>query len=728
MKFSFLRCQFLFVSLMVLVASCANPEEHIAPREVDTVKSAQFTEWTAYGGDNESSAFSLLDQINRTNVENLEVAWTYNTGDVRDDGRGTMECNPIIVDGVIYMTTPALKVIALDGTTGELIWSFDPYEGDAQARGVNRGVTYWEDGEEERILFTAGWTSKLYALNAETGEQIMSFGEEGIVDFNEGIQRENSGSVTATSPGVIYEDLFILGTRVGEGPKPAAPGDVCAYDVRTGTREWCFETIPGPGQFGNDTWGNESWKTAGGANAWGGLSVDRERGLVFLPLGSPSYIFYGGQRPGKNLFSNAVVAVDAETGERVWHFQTVHHDLWDAEPTAPPNLVTVRHDGELVDGVAQIGKRGDVFLLDRTSGEPLFPVEERPVPQSNLPGEQSWPTQPFPTKPEPYVRQGYTNSMLPIRSAEARQYAKEVLRNSRSEGMFTPPSREGTVMAPGFRGGSTWGGASFDPTTGILYVNATEVPGILKMVPTESDDSEETSRGESLYTSNCASCHGSDLTGNPPEYPSLVDLEARMSKGEVSEILDTGSGMMPPASNLSDEEKDAVIAFLFGDEQDQPITGKPEDIDPGSGGDLPYVHDGWQKFEAPDGYPAIKPPWGTLNAIDLNTGEIVWQKPLGEYEELIEKDLPPTGTDNLGGSMVTAGGLVFIGASKDEKFRAFDKHTGEILWETTLPAGGYATPSTYEVNGKQYIVIPAGGGGLLSTKPSDAVVAFALPE
>lgn len=728
MKFPYLFTRLFLVSIIFWTISCASPEESIVPREIDTDERQTYTDWYAYGGDNGSSAFSLLDEINRSNVENLEVAWTYNTGDVRTDGRGTMECNPIIIDGIIYMTTPALKVIAIDGATGELVWSFDPYTGDAEARGVNRGVTYWENGDEKRILFTAGWTSKLYALDAETGEQITSFGDDGIVDFNEGIQRENSGPVTATSPGVVYEDLIILGTRVGEGPKPAAPGDVCAYDVRTGERRWCFETIPPPGQFGNDSWGKDSWKTAGGANAWGGLSVDQERGLVFLPLGSPSYIFYGGQRPGRNLFANAVVALDAETGERVWHFQTVHHDLWDAEPTAPPNLVTVRHDGELVDGVAQIGKRGDVFLLDRTTGEPLFPVEERSVPQSNVPGEESWPTQPFPTKPEPYVRQGYTAEMLPTRSQEARQYAKKVLRNSRAEGMFTPPSREGTILTPGFRGGSTWGGASFDPATGILYVNASEVPGILKMVPTESDDSEETSPGKSLYTSNCASCHARNLTGNPPEYPSLVDLEDRMSRDEVADILNTGSGMMPPASNLSADEKEAVIAFLFGDQEEQPIAQKPEEVDPSADEGLPYVHDGWQKFEAPDGYPAIKPPWGTLSAIDLNEGKILWQKPLGEFPELMENGLPPTGTDNLGGSMVTAGGLVFIGASKDEMFRAFDKYTGEILWETKLPAGGYATPSTYEVDGKQFIVIPAGGGGLLGTDPSDAVVAFALPE
>lgn len=723
-------CAYLFLLPVILwAASCTGQKRTFAPHNVDPEHQEQYTEWNSYGGDKGSSAFSLLGQVNRSNVDQLEIAWIYHTGDVRADGRGTMECNPIIVDGVIYMTTPALKVIALDGETGELIWSYDPYKGDQKARGVNRGVTYWEDGDDKRILFTAGWTSRLYALNAKTGELITSFGNDGVVDFSKGIQRENGGGVTATSPGITYKDLYILGTRVGEGPRPAAPGNVCAYSARTGEKQWCFETIPSPGQFGNDTWGENAWKTAGGANAWGGLSVDQERGMVFLPLGSPSYIFYGGQRPGKNLFANSVVALDAETGKRLWHFQTVHHDLWDYEPTAPPNLVTVKHDGKLVDGVVQVGKRGDIFLLDRTTGKPLFPVEERPVPQTNLPGEETWPTQPFPVKPEPYVRQGYTAEMLPQRSVEARQYAEAVLKKSRADGMFTPPSRRGTIMTPGFRGGSSWGGASFDPTTGYLYVNASEVPGILTMVPTKPGGVKEGIDGQALYTANCASCHGSDLTGNPPAYPSLVDIEDRMSKEEVKQIVSNGSGMMPPANSLSEEQKKAIIAFLFGEEPEQlPLTQKAEEIEPVTGGILPFTHDGWKTFEAPDGYPAIKPPWGTLSAIDLNEGRIVWQKPLGEFPELTKKGMPPTGTDNLGGSMVTAGGLVFIGASKDEKFRAFDKYTGEILWETKLPAGGYATPSTYEVDGKQYIVIPAGGGGLLGTKPSDAVVAFSLPD
>lgn len=716
-------------AVLTACASSAGPEPETTSTAFSPTEQTRYTTWETYGGDKAGTRFSLLDQINRKNVDQLEVAWVHHTGDKRPDSRGTMEVNPIVVDGIMYLTTPALKVVALNAATGEQLWSFDPYAGKGKARGVNRGVTYWEDGDDKRILFTAGWTSKLYALDADTGQPVTSFGNNGTVDIGKGIQRPHSGPVTATTPGTIYKDLLILGTRVGEGPKPAAPGDVCAYDVRTGERRWCFHTIPHPKEFGHKTWAKDSWKRAGGANAWGGVSVDSKRGLVFLPLGSPTYIFYGGQRKGENLFANSVVALDATTGKRVWHYQLVHHDLWDYEPTAVPNLVTVTHEGQRIDAVAQVSKRGDIFLLNRETGEPLFPVEERPVPQSTLPGEHTAPTQPFPVKPPAYVRQGFTKEMLADRSPEVHEWALNKFKQLRSEGMFTPPSREGSIVMPGFRGGTVWGGASFDPTTGYLYVNASEVPGILKMVRTDPPKTADKQLpAQMLYQTNCASCHGLDRSGNPPDYPSLKNIAAQLSKSEVRGIINNGRGMMPPfKNNLSEQQKDALVAFLFNEKKTEFVEGN-EEINVPAQSTYPYLHDGWKTFKAPDGYPAVKPPWGTLSAIDLNKGKIAWQVPLGEYPELTEKGIPPTGTDNLGGSVVTAGGLVFIGASKDEMFRAFDKRTGEILWETKLPAGGYATPSVYEVDGKQYVVIPAGGGGLLRTKASDAIVAFGLPD
>ena len=671
----------LLVILFFLCSSCGERSKALAqdPTAAEPLPGSNdpLVTWQTYGGDKKALRYAKLDQINRSSVDQLEVAWTYHTGDVRDDSRGTIEANPIIVDGVLYVTSPALKVVALDAATGEERWTFDPFKGET-ARGVNRGVAYWESegGEDKRILFTAGWTPRLYALDAETGRPIESFGEGGVVDFTEGIEREGHGSVSATNPGIVYDDLLILGTRLVKGPKrPASPGDVAAYDVRTGERAWVFHTIPHPGEFGNDTWAGDAWKTEGGANVWGGMSLDEERGLVFLPVSTPGYSFYGGTRKGKNLFSNSVVALDAATGERIWHYQLVHHDIWDRDLGAPPILATVEHDGEKVDAVAQASKRGDLFLLDRETGEPLFPVEEKPVPASTLPGEEAWPTQPVPLKPPPFSRQGYGRDDLPTISEEARDYALKRLGQMEHGRRFLPPSTKGTILLPGLRGGAHWGGGAYDLTTGMLYINATEVPWELTMVP----------------------AGGAEQKAAASESASPLDS----AKGKLGQTRTAEpEGANAPASRL--EEKKERAAY-------------------------PYIHTGYKKFLDPEGYPAIKPPWGTLNAIDLNKGEIAWQVPLGEFEELTERGIPPTGTDNLGGPIVTAGGLVFIGATKDEKFRAFDSKTGEVLWETTLPAGGYATPSTYAIDGKQYVVIAAGGAGLLGTKKGDAIVAFALP-
>lgn len=651
----------LWLGVLFFTAACTSQESATVSSEraaaaVSAGAEDPLVTWEVYGGDKMGRRYSKLDQINRSNVDQLEVAWIHNTGDLQEGGRGTIEASPIIVDGVLYITSPSLKVLALEADTGERIWTFDPFEGETP-RGVNRGVTYWEsdDGTDKRILFTAGWTPRLYALDADTGRPIESFGEDGIVNFAEGIQKEGFSDISATSPGIVYEDLFILGTRIPKpAGQPAGSGDVAAYDVRTGERRWTFHTIPQPGEVGNDTWAGDSWRTEGGANVWSGFSLDEERGWVFLPVSTPGYSFYGGTRKGKNLFSNSVVALDAETGERIWHYQLVHHDIWDRDLGAPPVLATIEHEGEQVDVVVQASKRGDLFVLNRDTGEPVFPVEERPVPESDVPGEEAWPTQPFPAQPPPFSRQGYTRDDLPTRSEEARAYALERFENMRSGHPFTPPSLQGTIMLPGLRGGAHWGGAAFDPTTGRVYLSDTNVPWILKME------------------------------------------RARMVRDEAT----TGTEAATESEAAVDVDQTAAY---------------------------PYVHTGYIKFTAPDGYPAITPPWGTLNAVDLNRGEISWDVPLGEYEELTEKGMPPTGTDNLGGPIVSAGGLVFIGASRDEKFRAFDKETGEILWETELPAGGYAVPATYEIAGKQYVVIAAGGAGLMNTKKGDAIVAFALP-
>lgn len=604
-----------------------------------TVAESQHHTWAVYGGDAGQTRYSALDQINRYNVGRLEVAWTLDTG---DEGP-TIECNPIIVDRTMYLTSPALKVIALDAATGEERWRFDPfhkYDGPHYWRYVSRGLTYWSDSRDERIFAAAG--PFLHALNPQTGEPDATFGERGKIDLREGLGRDpDEIQVIVTSPGAVYEDLIIIGANVSESPG-AAPGHIRAFDVRTGALIWIFRTIPQPDTFGHDTWEGDSWQTAGGVNAWAGFTVDPEKGIVFAPTGSATYDFYGGNRRGRNLFANSVLALDASTGRRIWHFQTVRHDVWDYDLPAPPALVEVEHDGRRIEAVAQVTKTGFVFLLDRQTGEPVFPIEERPVPPSDVPGEEAWRTQPIPTKPPPFARQGIGVEDLTDLSPGANAYARDRFVRLRSDGLFTPGSAEGTLMLPGFLGGGNWSGAAVDPATAVLYVSANNFPSILTLK--EAPDS---------------------LRSRP----------------------------VAPA----------------------------------------YMAQGYPHFVDDEGYPAIKPPWGTLTAIDLNEGEIVWQVPLGTYPELAERGHPPTGTLNLGGAIVTAGGLVFIGSTMDRKFRAFDTSTGEVLWEAELPTGGMALPATYEVDGKQYVVIAAGGGtGMrgarpVETPPGSSYVAFSLP-
>ena len=674
--------------------------------------------WTVYGGGPDSIRYSALGQINRTNVARLEVAWTYDTGDAFADSE--MECNPIVVNGLLYATTPKLRLIALDAATGKLRWSFDPRQ-DQRAFGKarNRGVTYWAAGADRRIFFAAShW---LYALDARTGALIKTFGENGRVDLRQGLGRPpEEMSISATSPGIVYKDLLVMGSIVSE-TLPASPGDIRAYDTRTGKIRWTFHTIPHPGEFGYDTWPKDAWQYIGAANNWAGMRLDEKRGLVFVPTGSAAFDFYGANRKGDDLFANTLLALKAETGERVWHFQAVHHDLWDRDFPAPPNLVTVRHHGRAVDAVAQITKSGHVFLFDRQTGQPLFPIEERPVPASEVEGEAAAPTQPLPLTPPPFARQIFTADMVSRRTPEAHAAVLARLRQVRSAGQFVPPSLEGTVIFPGFDGGAEWGGAAFDPSSGLLYVNANEMPWILRLVESPPD---RQSSGRGLYNARCAGCHRQDRQGSPPEFPSLVDIAARRTREQIAAIVHDGAGRMPAFAQLPPDTVSAIAAYLTTGE-DLPVAGvarSPWPIE------QRYRHDGYNRFLDPDGYPAVEPPWGTLNAIDLNKGEIAWKIPFGEYPELAAKGLRHTGSENYGGPVVTAGGLLFIAATnRDRKFHAFDKATGELLWETTLPAAGNATPATYQVNGRQFVVVAAGGGK--SGAPSGgSYVAFALPR
>ncbi len=700
----------------------------LAFTRVQPGSAAESTDWPSYLGNNERSHYSPLNQINAANVGKLQVAWTYHAGGARSDGRSQIQCSPIIVEGVMYGTSPELVLLAVDAVTGRELWRFNPLAGggDHQALGVNRGVVYWADGNDRRILYTAG--QYLHAVNAADGKLIASFGNHGRVDLKAGLGRDASRLyVIATTPGTVFRDLLILGTRVSEGPGPAAPGHIRAYDIRTGRQVWIFHTIPHPGEAGYDTWPPDAWKHIGGANCWAGMALDEQRGIVFVPTGSATYDFWGGNRLGQNLFADCLLALDAATGKRLWHYQFVHHDLWDRDAPAPPNLLRVKRRGKTIDAVAQVTKSGLVFVFNRETGEPLFPIEERRVPPSDLQGESAWPTQPIPVLPAPFARQVFSADEITDVTPESRQAVLDRFVKVRPHTPFMPPSREGTIIFPGFDGGAEWGGAAADPA-GILYVNANEMPWILTMVETPAPGGAALTSGPRIYGQICAACHGVNRAGDPARaFPSLENIGQKLKKADLVQLLNTGRGMMPSVAFLSAEQKEAVADFLLG------TTPAGRGGEPASaGGDdvllsEPYSSTGYNRWVDPHGYPAVKPPWGTLNAIDLNTGQFVWRAPLGEFPELTARGIPPTGTENYGGPIVTAGGLVFIAASKDEMFRAFDQKTGRILWQTKLPAAGYATPATYLVNGRQFIVV-ACGGGKCGTPSGDAYVSFALPK
>jgi quinoprotein glucose dehydrogenase len=692
---------------------------------VFTVAAAESTDWPVYLGDKENSHYSPLKQINIRNVGRLQVAWIYHAGDARPDNRSQIQCNPLMVGGILYGTSPELKLLALDAATGKELWRFDPPR-TGEGFGVNRGVVYWADGENRRILYTAG--QYLYAVNVRDGQLIPTFGDRGRVDIKQSLGRDTSGlHVSATTPGIIYRNFLILGTRVSEGPGPSAPGHIRAYDVRTGKIVWIFHTIPHPGEPGYETWPAEAWKHIGGANCWAGMAVDEQRGIVFVPTGSAAYDFWGGNRIGQNLFANCLLALDAATGKRLWHFQFVHHDIWDRDPPAPPTLLRVKRHGKSIDAVAQVTKSGHVFVFNRETGEPLFPIEERMVPMSDVPGESAWPTQPFPLKPAPFSRQLFTAYEITDLSPESHRTILEQFARLRPHAPFMPPSREGTIVFPGFDGGAEWGGAAVDPRTGVLYINGRDIPCTITMVATKSKDRGLLSSGERIYGQICAACHGLNRSGDPARaFPSLENIGQKLKKPDIIQLVGTGRGMMPSFAFLSESQKSAVAGFLLGE---TPAARTPDQGDASEDllVEVPYVHTGYIRWVDTNGYPAVKPPWGTLNAVDLNTGEYVWRVRLGELRELTARGIPPTGAENYGGPVVTAGGVVFIAATKDEMIRAFDQKTGKLLWQSKLPAAGYATPATYMIRGRQFVVI-ACGGGKCGTKSGDAYVAFALPK
>jgi quinoprotein glucose dehydrogenase len=709
------------LSFVVVITGCSDRKE--------------YTTWEVTGGSKEGIRYSTLSDIKPENVSRLKVAWEYRTGDADTVNFSQIQCNPIIVDDVLYGTSPTLKLIALEAATGKEKWVFDPRHPGEKVKPVdfilnnNRGVTYWTNGKEKRILYCVG--AFLHAVDASTGKLITSFGNEGKVDLHDGLGRDVSSLyVAATSPGIIYGDLIIMGTRVSEG-SDAAPGHIRAYNVITGKQEWIFHTIPQKGEFGYDSWQDpDAYTFIGGANAWSGFTMDEEKGIVFVPTGSASFDFWGGKRKGDNLFANCLLALDAATGKRIWHYQYIHHDVWDRDLPTPPALVTLNRDGKKIEAVAQPTKYGYTFIFERETGKPVYEIKEVAVPTDGaVEGELLSPTQPIPTLPESFARQTFDeddlNDLLPDSSYND---LRERYRAYKKGHIFTPPSTEGTIFYPGLDGGAEWGGPAFDPETGILYVNANEIPWVITLKRVEENKSPEqmtmVEAGKGLYETNCVACHGAKFEGGG-NYPALVKMNAKYNLHQFKDLLNTGRRMMPAFKHLTDEERHAIAVYVLNLAPDsrKPFANSRKAVaDPAA---VPFTITGYNKFVSKENYPAIKPPWGTLNAVNLNTGKLEWKIPLGEDKFFSQKGIA-TGTENYGGPVVTETGLVFIAATADSKIRAFDKKDGKRLWEATLPAPGFATPSMYEVNGKQYLVV-ACGGGKLRTRSGDSYVAFALP-
>lgn len=696
-------------------------------------KRDNYGDWEVYGGNKSANHYSSLNMIDTDNVAKLHIAWQYHTGDADTVKYSQMQCNPIVIDGLMYVTSPTLKLIALDPSSGIQKWVFDPDQRNKNREfyqfflNNNRGVTYWGDNTEKRILYCAG--SGLYAIDAKSGKKIISFGNNGVVDLHEGLGRDVKDlDVVATSPGIIYKDLLILGSRVDEGPV-AAPGHIRAFNVRTGKLEWIFHTIPQPGEYGYNTWDRpDAWKHIGGCNSWGGFSLDEQRGILFAPTGSASFNFYGGNRTGDDLFANSLLAINAATGKRIWHFQFVHHDLWDMDVPAAPVLISLNRGGKNIDAVVQTTKQGMIYVFDRVNGKPIYDIDEVKVDRiTDMPGERISPTQPYPRKPAPFVRQQFgENDINPYLPPESIAKLKTDLKSYRYGEMYIPPGRHTSVVFPGYDGGGEWGGPSYDPETNYLYVNANEMAWLLTMTDVKPKPKNETflDAGKRLYIANCLVCHGPNREG-AGNNPSIANIKGNYNRESFLQLLVSGRRMMPSFKNKAEIERQAIASFILDIKKDQNkhFKAPPEVIDTFC--QIKYTTTGYFKFLSPEGYPAISPPWGTLNAIDISTGEYKWKIPLGEYPEMTEMGIPLTGTENYGGSAVTAGGLLFIAATKDGKLRAFNKYNGKLLWEYKLPAPGFATPTIYAVNGKQYLVI-ACGGGKLGTKAGDSYVAFSL--
>ena len=649
------------------------------------------TDWPVYLGDSGRRHYSDLDQITRENVSQLEVAWVYDSGDLRGS-RSTMYTSPLIIDGVLYGLSPLLEAFALNAATGDELWRFDPNVSAA----AQRGLMWWERGGEARLFYAAG--STLLAVNPDDGTPVRGFGNNGRLDLTP--RGDRTGYIGVTVPGVVFEDTLILGFSTTEGTD-AFPGSIRAFSALDGSLTWQFDTIPAPGTPGSETWANGALASAGGANVWTGMTLDEGRGLLFAPTGSATPDFYGGNRLGDNLYANSLLALDARTGQLQWHYQVVRHDLWDRDNPSPPTLVQLNRDGRTVDGVALTTKSGHLYVFDRETGESMYPIVEVPQLPSTLPGEVPAITQPVSSIA--FSRQTFE---ITERSEQARRFVAEQIEDWDLR-PGAPPQVGTVLLQPWYDGGAEWGGSAFDPSNNRLILNANDVPGILELfeVPVGFSD-------YATYAQHCGSCHGLTLEGTETA-PPLANVLDQLTTEEIFRIIREGSGRMPGFPQFGEIERRAVMGYLAAPDPDIDVPTT----------DVTYVLGGYVYLRDHEDLPGNTPPWGTLNSIDLDTEAIAWSVPFGNY--LSHPDLG-FGAVNYGGPVVTASGLIFIGATPDKMFHAYDSRNGEILWQAELTAAGFSTPAIYSVDGKQFVVIAAGGGR--TGPPSGAeYVAFSLP-
>ena len=694
-----------------------------------TAAAQDHARWRDYSGAPDAAQYSSLKQVHRANVTQLQRVWTYSTGD-----GNKYFFNPIVIDRTMYVLAKDNSIIALDAATGRELWA---YRAEPEIKIItSRGINYWEskDRSDRRLFFACNHV--LRAIDARTGQPILSFGDGGRVDLKQGLDRDPASIalVQSTTPGRVFEDLLILGSATNQG-YGSAPGDIRAYDVRTGKRVWTFHTVPRPGEYGHDTWPANAWKTVGGANVWGEMSLDEKRGILYAPTASAKYNFYGVDRTGANLFSDCLIAIDARTGERIWHFQMVHHDIWDYDDATAPKLLTIRHEGRAVDIVAQVSKQGFVWVFDRVTGKPIWPIEERPVPKSDMPGENTWPTQPFPTKPPPFARQTFTaDDLSPFLNAQDRARFRDDLLSARNEGLFTPPGTRNTVQMPGNNGGANWGGAAVDPTAGMLFVVSKDLPAMLRLEPeskgqaSASDTPEQ--RGRLVFEAHCQRCHAVDSRANSPGISSLADIGGRLNRPQIENVIRQGTGPMPGFPRIQAGDLDSLMAYLYNPSRAARTASNRPYTDETLPTGTRYLS-GFNFMIASDGLSPIKPPWSSLTAYDLNSGTIQWQRPLGEVPELAAKGSKDTGSHYPKvGPVATAGGLIFTG-TRDKKISALDAETGKTLWQVEVEAALEGIPAVYEIDGRQFVVFCASAqSGLLPATQSrirGSYVAFALP-